>query len=233
MVEKNLNIGTVILAVTVTVVLMGGIFLMGTRLSEEKVTGIEREITRFEIERRSQDISRQLAENLPEKNCDALEVAVEQTISDTAVLADRVTDYEDNVKLGNNRFEMLKKEYMNVLLEYWLLTEKVDEMCGSSTVRMLYFYSDPHVCPMCEDQGTIITHYREKYDDTLLVFPLDMSLDMRHLTILRETYDIEEYPVMVVGEDVHRGFMDMDEMGQVLEGYIEDVEAGNHTSQTT
>ncbi len=230
MVERNLDIGTVILAVTLTVVIMGGIFLMGWRLSEEKVSDLERDVVSFEVERRSQEISRQIAENLPEKNCEALEFAVEQTIIDTQNLADRVTEYEDSYKLQNDNFRELKKEYTNVLLEYWLLTEKVDDMCNSSTVRMLYFYSGQNVCPTCEDQGTIITHYRKKYNENLLVFPLDMRLDMRHLNILRETYKIEDYPVVVINGDTYRGFMDIEEMGEVLGKYMNE-EPLNGTSE--
>ncbi len=222
MVDENLNIGTVIIAVALTVVLMSGIFFFGIMLSDEKVSGIEDEIRSFEVERRSQEISRQVAQELPEKSCEALELAVEQTISDTQELADEVVMYEENRKIEDEEFELLKKEYTNVLLEYWLLTEQIEEMCGSDKIKLLYFYSEEQECPACEDQGTIISHYREKYDETLLVFPMDTTLDMRPINIMEETYDMGTYPVIKINGDVYEGYMDKEELGEVLEEYIEE-----------
>ncbi len=221
MVESNLNIGTVIIAVALTVAVMSGIFYLGLVLSDEKLVTIEGDIREFEVERRSQEISRRIAENLPERNCDALNLAVEQTIQDTQELENEVIRYERNNKIDREEFNFLKKEYTNVLLEYWLMTEKVKEMCDSDTVTLLYFYSDEQDCPECGDQGTILSHYREKYDEDLLVFPLDTTLDMRPINILVDTYEFDVFPVIKVEDEIYEGFMDKEELGEILELHME------------
>ncbi len=222
MVDKKLNTGTVIIAVALTVVVMSGIFFLGTQLSQEKGTGIQRQIDSFETERRSQELSRRLASDvLTEKSCDALNIAVEQTVDDVQDLGDDVQRYEENAKIGLDQVNELKMEYTNSLIDYWLLVEEVDDLCGTDTVRLLYFYSDDYSCPDCGDQGAVLSHYREVYDGDLLVFPLDATLDMRHTNILLETYEIEEFPSMKINGEIYQGFRDKEEMGEILEDYMD------------
>lgn len=200
---------------------MGGMFLMGQELSERKVSSLQEDIEQFNQEQNSQDLARRLALSLPQKNCEALNIAVRQTITDVKNLQDKVASHERSRKLRNGEFDTLKKRYMNLLLEYWITTKQVEETCGSDVVKVLYLYEDADVCPTCEDQGVVLTHYRQRYEDRLLVFPLDASLDMRAINLLENAYNVDTYPTLVIDGDKYEGFKGREALGDILDDYIE------------
>ncbi len=231
MVEKNLTIGTIIIAVALTAVITSGIFYFGAVLQDRKVEDMVGDLERFEIERRSQDISRSIAGEIPGKDCEIMDASISWAISNLGDLEDKIEDHEDAARLQGDGFQMLKREYTNLLLEYWLLTREAEEKCGLNTTRILYFYGDEELCPRCPDQGTILTHYRKEYKDELLVFPLDVTLDMDPINLLVSAYVLDEdgdavYPTLKIEEEVHRGFIDKDQLGSVLEEHI-----NNNTAQ--
>lgn len=222
MVERRVSWEFLFVALVLTGALMLGMFFMGQALSERKVSTLQKELEQFNQEQNSQELSRQLALNMPEKNCEALNIAVRQTITDVEQLQNRVAAYEESRKLENGGFNLLKKQYMNLLLEYWITTKQVEEACGSDVVKVLYLYEDPDVCPRCGDQGVILTHYRQQYDNRLLVFPLDASLDMRPINLLVDAYNVDNYPTLIIEGDKYEGFKDREAFGNILEGFLQE-----------
>ena len=220
MVEKELNIGMVLIAGTITLVVMLSMFVLGSGLSRSKVESLERDVKEFNMERNSQEISRRMAENLPNKSCEALNIAVRQTVTDVRELQDKVTTYENKRKLMDDDFKMLKRQYTNLLLEYWLTTKRVEEMCGAETVKLLYLYSDEEECESCEDQGTILTHFRRKYDNKLFVFPLDTTLELRPVNLLTDAYSVEKFPAMIIEGKLYEGFRSKEDMRKILSEHM-------------
>lgn len=225
MVEQRVDWEVLFVALLLTGAIMAGMFFLGQELSERKVQSITSEVEAFTVERNAQDISRRLAENLHTNNCRALNIAVQQTIQDAETLRQKVARYEDTNKLRNPEFPLVKKQYTNLLLEYWLTTKKVEERCGSNVTKVLYIYADPGNCRRCEDQGTLLTAYRQTYPEQLLVFPLDSTLDLQPVNVLINSHNITTYPALIIEGDVYEGFQDRQELGNILETYIATGEA--------
>ncbi|MDY6776606.1 MAG: hypothetical protein SVQ76_00710 [Candidatus Nanohaloarchaea archaeon] len=224
MVERRVSWEFILVALIFTGAIMGGIFFMGKALSQAKIDRVENEIQEFNVERDSQELSQKIATSLPGNNCEALNVAVRQTVGDVQELQEKVSRYESSRRLRNGDFKLLKKRYMNLLLEYWLTARKVEKQCGSEVVKLLYLYADPANCPRCQDQGVIISSFKRQYGNRLLVFPLDTSLDMAPINLLIGSYDIQEYPAMIVEGNVYSGFMSKEELGNVLDDYMNATE---------
>ncbi len=229
MVDRYISFEFILAALILTVSIFGGIFYASQLLSEEKVSRVEHSIERFNVEQNSQELSRRLAGNLNGRNCEALNIAVRQTGEEIRDLQQRVADYEQSSKLEQEEFTLLKKRYMNLLLEYWLTTKEVERQCGSDVTKVLYLYTDD--CELCPDQGTLLTYYLQVYGDRLIVFPLDASIGSRPVQMLEDAYGIERYPSLVIDGEVHEGFHDRDELGELLDTYINSTE-GNLTGES-
>ncbi len=190
MVERSVDWEVLFVALVITVAVMAGMFFLGQEFSQWQVDRIGRQVEELTVERNSQDLSRRLAQNLPQRNCEALNVAVRETIEDVESLRQQVATYEQTHKIENPDFTLLKKRYTNLLIEYWLTTQQIETRCGSNVTTVLYIYHDPDVCERCEDQGTVLTRYRQQYEDRLLVFPLDATLDLPTVNVLIDAYEV-------------------------------------------
>lgn len=208
-------------ALVLTLTLMAGMFFMGVALSDEKVGAIDEELEQFAVERQEQDLSQRIATNLPQYNCEALNVATRQTIDDINELREDMEIYEQARKLEHGEYQTLKRHYNNLLLEYWLTAREIEELCGSDVVKVVYIYSDDQDCPECGDQGTILTSYRQQYDDRLLVFPLDATLNTQTVDLIIDSYGIETFPALIIDDTYYEGFLDHDELGDILEDRME------------
>lgn len=231
MVERRVDWEFLFVALVLTATIMVGMFYMGQELSDQKVDSLTQQMERLTVERESQDLSRRLAENLPTNNCEALNAAVRQTIADVESLRKQVATYEQSQKIDNPDFKLLKKQYTNLLIEYWLTTKKIEERCGSNIVKVLYIYADQRQCERCKDQGTVLTKYRQQYDDQLLVFPLDSTLDLPTVNVLIDAYNIDQYPALIVQGDAYTGFKGHDAFGTLLDGYLNRNATGTGMTQ--
>lgn len=218
--NKHVSWEFIFVALILTLTLMAGMFFMGQALSDKKVTQIGDTLEQFAVERNAQDLSQRIAKNLPQNNCRALNVATEQTIDDIRQLREDMEVYEQSRKLEHDQYELLKKQYTNLLLEYWLTTQEIEDMCGSNIVKILYIYADQPNCPRCGDQGTILTKYRQEYENRLLVFPMDATLDMKPVNLIRSSYDIETYPALIIDDTYYEGFKNYEELGTILERHM-------------
>lgn len=221
MVERRVSWEFIFVALVLTGAVMGGVFFMGVALSQEKVSTIQHDVERLSISQRSQELSRQLADTLPGDSCRAMELAVDQTADDVQALQEQVARYERSQKIRNGEFELLKQRYTNVLVEYYLTVDRVDERCtNTTTVEVLYLYHGER-CSTCEEQGILLTDKLQQYDDRLVVFPLDASLGVDPVDLLVETYNVTSYPTLIVEGEVHRGFQDREALDRIIQSELD------------
>lgn len=216
-VDRTVSWELMLIALVMTAAIMAGLFAVGDMLSDEKVSGLAQDIEAFNVEQDAQEMSRRLAANLPERNCEALNIAVNQTSEDVRTLQETVARYEDSAKIPKAEFTLLKKRYMNLLLERWLTVRQVDEECPANYTTVLYIYRDDSVCPTCADQGLVLTELLQRRDG-LIVFPLDADLGMRPIDLLIDSYDIDTQPAMIIEGEAYEGFRTMDELEDILDG---------------
>lgn len=216
MAERHIHWEFIFVAFVLTVTIMAGMFFAGQALNDSQVDGLSSTVNELSVEREAQDIARRLADTLPQNNCEALNVASRETIADIGNIREQMEAYEESRKLSHDQFTALKKQYTNLLLEYWLTTEKIDQRCDTNVTTVLYLYKDDPQCPRCADQGTVLTKYRQRYD-RLLVFPLDTTLGMRHVDMVLSAYNVTRYPSIIVEGELYQGFQNYTAMGRILE----------------
>lgn len=113
----------------------------------------------------------------------------------------------------DENYENLKKEYMGISLKAWLLSLSVREKCGQDVFPILYFYS--RECENCIEQGDVLDRIRESGD--ILVYTIDLNLESDAVSMIREVYEIDTAPAIVIGENVYQGFTGYDELIEIVE----------------
>ena len=148
-----------------------------------------------------------------EKNCLAVQETFEQNINNLESARIRLENFDRDATLNKNELDILKNEYILAQIRYWMLAERSRSLCGTDVVTILYFFSDEKECPDCDKQAFILTYLKKRFKDKLLIFSFDSQFESEPMIpLLRKTYNVTEYPTIVVGGASKGKFQEKDEL---------------------
>lgn len=128
----------------------------------------------------------------------------------------KLESYINNAKVKEEEYQRLKDHYANLQINYWILSNRINNICEGNMNPVLYFYKDKKKCPACEDQGTHLSYVKAKLKDDVLIFSLDAEKEGA-IKLLNQRYQVNEreMPVLVIDEKVY-GFSTNDEIFSIL-----------------
>lgn len=156
---------------------------------------------------------------LKDKNasCSVLYSTMEKSIGDLSQSLQTFIKYKEETKLNKKAYELVGRKYTLDNLKYWLLAKKTKEECDLDVVNILYFYSENN-CPICPNQGIILTYFKKIFGDKLLVFPIDADYETNEpvITILKNQYKIITYPTLIVEDKKYEGIINNKALKKII-----------------
>jgi hypothetical protein len=155
--------------------------------------------------------------NNKEQTCVLLHAAFEKSVSDLGASLDKIQSYRQLSQINDANYAIIERSYLIDNLKYWLLATKTKEECGADYVVVLYFFSNQN-CPICPDQGVILTYYKKIYGEKLLVFPIDVDLENKEssIKIIKQLYNITTLPSIVVENNTYPGVISTQNLGGII-----------------
>ena len=146
-----------------------------------------------------------------------------------AELGDKLSYTEEQRGADNPEVMNLKEYYSLLQIKDFLLSQRIREKCGTKTLSIIYFYSNPSTrstnspqaiprpkCDDCQKEGYVLTRLREEYPE-LRVYSFDYNLDLSALQTLISIYDIEEkLPALLINDRVYYGFKSIDDIKNII-----------------
>lgn len=201
-------------AVITAVVFFSGIGL-GFWVNKGNVEILEEDLKELESDIRQEQTNLRLVKALPERKCKLLRLKMEDLIKKVGKFQNKVEYFENNKKLNSPDYKKVKRRYMGLLIEHWLLFKDLRKECGREATVIFYFYTKP--CSKCIDQGVILTNFKQKKEENLVIYPFDMHLNVSSLDLLAKAYNINKYPSIVINSEyVHEGFIGKSKLKRVL-----------------
>jgi len=148
-------------------------------------------------------------------------------------ISQKLTSVGTSIGEDDTKFLELKKYYSILEIKHWLFLQKTAQECKLPMTFIIYFYADKKTCPLCEDQGYILTYFREKYP-FLRVYSFDYNLELAALKTLKSVFRLKgETPIMVINNDVYYGYKNKDELETILEQYVKLESLEDKTATST
>lgn len=215
-VRKKLNVKILISALAISGLLFSAGFYTGYSINREKMSSIEGEIRNINRDVENFQLQFLLFDVLGEKSaCPLLKATLSDINRRSYEIGSELESMEtDSGVLNYEEYITLKKEYSRTLVGYWLLANKFEEACETDINTVLYFFSKE--CNRCEDQGFVLTYLKRKYGQKLLVFALDADLGEPSIETLKDYYEIDVYPSLVVNEELYEGFHPVEELKEEM-----------------
>jgi hypothetical protein len=149
-------------------------------------------------------------------SCDTIKGAYFTSIQNLGDSTIKLEQYINNANSNEEDYQRIKDYYSNVQVTYWLLAQKIENLCQSNLNTVLFFYGDKKKCPSCEDQGVHLTYVKQKLKDDVLIFNFDAE-KTGAIKLISQNYQIQgrELPSLIINGKL-LGFLSNEELFQVL-----------------
>lgn len=122
-----------------------------------------------------------------------------------SILPPRLEEYERN-NILSEEYQTLKDQYTLLSIRAWILARDKYEKCHTDLVPGLYFYSAD--CPACIQQGMELDKLKKVFADggkDFIVFTIDSALTSPLVNHLKDYYNINSTPAVVIDDVVYQG----------------------------
>ena len=152
-----------------------------------------------------------------EKNCDALKVGFTENVDVLEESRVRLENYRQSSSVNRAEFEFIRRDYILAQFNYWLLAKRYNQICDAPVATILFFYDDEERCDRCNDQGFVLSHLKNVFDEQLLNFAIYGKYEKEPMvSIVGKTYDIDSYPTLVIDDEKIEGFVDIDRLKEII-----------------
>ena len=214
--DKKINSQKYLLVLLFTILIFSSGFFLNNQLNKKRMVDIGSLQQDLRIDILSLETQFAILEQAPCENLN------ESTLTkELYTISQKLTSVGNDVGADHPDYLQLKKYYSILEIKHWLLLETAAKQCEIPLAFVIYFYTDKKVCPKCEDQGYILTHFRKKYP-FLRVYSFDYDLDLAALSTLKSIYSLKkELPIIVINNEVHYGYKSKQDLEQTLEEFID------------
>lgn len=217
-VKREINIKRYLMAGVLTLLIFTVGLLLGVVFENYRVQSLQKESQIQEINFKSNQLSYVYLSSLADQNtsCIALKISLEKSIKDLSKSLETIENYKQGSNFNDQEYEILSRRYLLDNLNYWILSKKTTDTCSYNTVNLLYFYDSN--CEICPNQGIILTYYKKKLGDNLLVFPINTNFVKEEpmIKLLLTVYNVTEYPSIVIDDKVYKGIVSQEELHGIL-----------------
>ena len=117
------------------------------------------------------------------------------------------------------RFNLLLRRYLIEEVRSWILAKNIKKSCKDEhIVTILNFHIKD--CPKCDDTGLLLSYFKKKFKDNLLIFSFDADFTQEPLVqVLKKIYNITTYPTLVIDDKKYEDFMNKQKIQGILCSY--------------
>ncbi|PIN73313.1 hypothetical protein COV20_03725 [Candidatus Woesearchaeota archaeon CG10_big_fil_rev_8_21_14_0_10_45_16] len=157
-------------------------------------------------------------------NCAVLRTTLQEAVVELADSLQQVIEQEEG-QPGDIRSQVVLRRYALDNLRYWLLAKQSNQRCDLNTVLVLYFHTPEKNCPSCENQGAILTHFKNVFEERFLVFPINLDLRSEEpmIEIVKSQFNVTKVPTLVIGDQKYEGVISKEQLQNIICNSLHDA----------
>lgn len=207
---KRLTLSVVIAFVIVTVILIAGYFY-----DSDKISYLSNNLQNYEQNINELELATLITTSNSTFSCNVLSGNLYSISNELQNLGKELT----SSTLANSEvsYSQLNQEYTYVRIEYWLLANKINSMCGYKLATIMFIY------PGSGGTNSIVEgdelSFLSSKNDSLVVSAIDGNLNLSIVSILLKSYNISNYslPALIIDDKyVKQGFVNTSEIEDLI-----------------
>jgi hypothetical protein len=217
---KRLTLSVVIAFVIVIVV-----FVVGSFYDSSKISYLSQNLQTYENNINELELATLLSSTNSSFSCGVLTDSLQQIGNEMQSLGQELSESKLASSIVN--YSQLNDQYTYVRVEYWLLANKINLICGNKLVTVMFIYSTTGNNNVVE--GDELSYLSFK-NDSLVVSAIDGNLDLPLVSILLKSYNItnNSMPALIINSNyVEKGYLNTSQIKNLI---CKDVHCINFSS---
>jgi hypothetical protein len=215
--KRKLSTKKYILAFVLTLLVFAGGIILGFAIENARLQDSEQITLQEKVNLRSLQMQQSYIES-GIADCKALNSVLENNIQELAKKISIIIDYEKRSVFNEKEFNLQLRDYFLTEIQYLLVSNEIDKKCEKDNVKIIYFYNEG-----AEDtQGDILDYIKKRFGSKVMVFSFNSAFkEEPMIDILLTSFDIKQYPSVVVEDKVLQGHTNVRELMKVVCGEFE------------
>lgn len=216
-VKRKVSINRYVVAGVITFLVFTLGLLLGLILDNERVQYLDRRAELQKIDYNSLQLQYLYLSDIQEKNssCPALREALKNSIKELSYSLELLETYQENTQINSKEYDLISRKYLLDNIRYWIFSKKTKEICNEDIINILYFYSE-NDCDICHNQGTILSYFKIKLQDEILIFPLNIDTKEDFINLLQVQYNISTYPSIIINDEKFEGVVSKERLLKIV-----------------
>mgnify|MGYP003971128791 FL=1 len=216
-VERKISLNRYVVAGIITFLVFTLGLLLGLIMDNERVQYLDKRAEFQEIDYNSLQLQYLYLSDIQDKNssCPVLRGALKNSIKDLSYSLELLENYQENTQINSKEYELISRRYLLDNIKYWIFSKKTKEICDEDIINILYFYSEKD-CDICHNQGTILSYFKVKLQDEILIFPLNTDTNEDFIDLLQVQYNITSYPSIIVNNEKFEGIVSKEKLLKII-----------------
>lgn len=195
--------------ITTTIFLIG--IALGLTFEKAKLDKTEEMVLEESIQLKSFNLQKEFLKQ-GKISCNVISSIIGKNMDNLAHKMSLIESYSES-SWNEEQFKLRLRDYFLTEIEFYNIIKEIENECGESYVKIIYFYDDNKY----DTQGDILSYLKKLYPNKILTFNyLVENNNEPNIEILRENYEIEMYPSLVINEKVYQGHQEVEFLQEVI-----------------
>ncbi|MCL4375964.1 hypothetical protein M1558_00520 [Candidatus Parvarchaeota archaeon] len=207
---KRLTLSVILAFVIVAIVLVLGYFY-----DSNKISYLNANLQNYEQNVNELELATLLTTTNSTFSCNILKGNLYNIASEMQALGRQLTS--SDLASSEVNYQQLNDQYTYVRIEYWLLANKINSMCGNDLVTIMFVYpGSGGTQSIVEGDELSFLAYK---NDSLVVSAIDGNLNLSVVSILLKSYNISNasLPALIVNDRyVQSGFVNTSQIENII-----------------
>ncbi|MFH0752501.1 MAG: hypothetical protein V1914_02780 [archaeon] len=147
-------------------------------------------------------------------DCDSIQNVIESNMDGLDQSMKRLIKYKKSAMINGGDFDLNLRNYFITELQYLLISEKIEKLCDTTTVNILYFYSRLEESDV---QGYVLDFIKKKFGSQVRIFSFNAEFKQEPMIgLLIETYDLKQFPALIIDTKTFEGYTSEEEIAKEI-----------------
>jgi hypothetical protein len=188
----------IVFFITMLIFIVG--ILIGIQFTESRIAEVQNRLQADVLQMQSLELEMSVVKQMSNSSiCSYIEYRLPEIIQNKVELGRKF----DVTGFPPEQAQILQKQYIISLVNYWMFTELQEKECNIDKPRILFFFKQDEAS---REQGRVLDYVVYRSGQNVTVFAFNTQFKEPLIKLMTTRYNITETPTIVIKEEIYTGF---------------------------